>query len=689
MRLISALYFRQGVMAAAVLLVLTVLLTWPAASRLADGITDNLDGEFNAWVLDWDRHQLLSDPAHLFDANIFSPARYTLAFSENLLGEAVLGLPLSGVGFSYIQVYNWLLLLGFFSSALAAWALARTITGDALASLAAAAIFAFVPWRFAQISHIQFQWGAFLALTLLFLLRYLQRATRRDLALFGVFLLWNALANMHYAIFSVLLVLVVLAEDAARSGWRQRLRLYWRVGVVSLVAAALFLPIALMYWKAAALYGFKRTLVEAGAYSGRLGDFLDAGPSRLYGWMSKNRPDRREAFFPGLTALVVGAVGAARLAAGPFGRRARRLGFLLAGFGILIALGTNTPVYPALFRIGGLLLQAIRVPARGIVLFHLGLAMLAALGLSGLRSRFRSHLRYATVAVGVLVLAVTEYAAFPLVVFWADPRPAPVHRWIADAPFKGSLIELPFGLDYDIEYVFRSPTHFRPIVNGYSGFFPKEYDALNALFEKRPIPARAWQEVTRLGAKVVVYHTDLLTDAREVAYAQLLRSGVTSALLVPIRTFDHSGRKDFVFTVGAQPGLASPDQLDAARKEFDSYLSTADAQQARPFGWITFPADGQSVSADDVGLGWALARSGVSAVRLATDQGQCGQADYGVPHPGVPPAYPGFPDSDRAGFTFRIPSLPHGTHPLYLTLVGSDGAEAVIVRWIRVRRPRR
>jgi len=672
-----------------VLLILTTLLTWPAAFRLADGITDNLDAEFNAWVLDWDRHQLLSDPAHLFDANIFYPARYSLAFSENLLGEAVLGLPLSGFGFSYIQVYNILLLIGFLSSALAAWALARMITGDAIASLAAATVYAFVPWRFAQISHFQYQWGAFLALTLLFLLRYLQRAGRRDLVFFGVFLLWNALSNMHYAIFSVLLVLVVLAEDAARPGWRQRLPVYLRVAVASLVAAALFLPIALMYRKAAALYGFKRTLVEASFYSGRLSDFLDAGPSSLYNWISKSRLDRREAFFPGLTALILGGAGAARFAAGPFARRARKLGLLLAGLGVLIALGTNTPVYPALFRICSPLFQAIRVLARGIVLFHLGLAILAALGLSVLRSRFRSKTRYAAVTVGVLVLAVSEYAAFPLAVFWVDPRPALVHRWIALTPFKGSLIELPFGLDHDIEYVFRSPTHFRPIVNGYSGFFPKEYDALNALFEKRPIPTQAWQEVTRLGAKVVVYHTDLLTDAREVAYARLLRSGVTSALLVPIRTFDHSGRKDFVFTVGLQPpGLASPDQLDSARKEFDRYLSTADAQQVRPFGWIDFPTDGQSVSAGDAGLGWALARSGVLAVRLATDQGQCGQVDYGVPHPGVAQTHPGFPDSDRAGFTFRIPSLPHGAHPLYLTLVGSDGAEAVIVRWIRVRRPR-
>jgi len=679
---------RAAALAAAIFLLLTILLTWPAAFRLSDGITDNLDGELNAWILNWDYHQLLTDPGHLFDANIFYPARYALAFSENLLGVAILGFPLLMLGMSYIHVYNILLLLGFFSSGFAGWALAREITGDASASLVAGVLYAFVPWRFAQISHFQFQWGAFLALALLFLLRCLRDTSRRDLILYGSFLLWNALANLHYAIFSVLLVLIVLLEDASGSALRNRLPLYWRVALVSLIAAALFLPIALTYQKAATLHGLKRTLEEASSYCARPKDFLDAGGGNwLYGSLAKGLQDRREAFFPGLTALLLGAFGAT--SGGYLFRRVRRLGLLLAGIGILLALGTNTPVYPTLYRISGPLLQAIRVPARAIVLFHLGLGILAAIGLSALRVRVgRPVVRFA-IAAGLLGLVTIEYASVPLFVFWADARPAAVYRWIASAPLSGAVIEMPFGLDHDIEYVYRSPLHFRPLVNGYSGFFPKEYDALNALFEKRPIPAQAWQEVTRLGAKVAVYHTDLLTDAREVAYARLLRSAVTSAIIIPIRFFDHSGRKDFVFTVGMPPpGLASPDQVDSARKEFDSYLSTADAQQVRPFGWIDYPTDGQFVSPGDAGLGWALARSGVSAVRLATDQGQGGQADYGVPHPGVPKAYPGFPDSDRAGFSFHIPSLPHGAHPLYLTLVSRDGAEAVIVRWIRVRRPR-
>ena len=36
------------------------------------------------------------------------------------------------------------------------------------ASLVAGVVYAFVPWRLAQLPHVQFQWAAFLALLLLF-----------------------------------------------------------------------------------------------------------------------------------------------------------------------------------------------------------------------------------------------------------------------------------------------------------------------------------------------------------------------------------------------------------------------------------------------------------------------------------------------------------------------------------------
>ena len=43
-------------------------------------------------------HQLPRDPLHLFDANIFHPERNTLAFSEHMLPQALMGAPLLWLG---------------------------------------------------------------------------------------------------------------------------------------------------------------------------------------------------------------------------------------------------------------------------------------------------------------------------------------------------------------------------------------------------------------------------------------------------------------------------------------------------------------------------------------------------------------------------------------------------------------
>src|SRR5262249_49525615 len=146
---------RGVVPAAAFFLAATLLFSWPVAAHLNDGLADLWDAKLNAWILRWDYHQFLRDPFHLFDANTFYPSRFSLAFSENLLGASVFGFPLYAAGASTLTAYNVLFLLGMFLSALGAWALARYVTQDAVASCVAGLVYAFVPWRLSQVAHFQ------------------------------------------------------------------------------------------------------------------------------------------------------------------------------------------------------------------------------------------------------------------------------------------------------------------------------------------------------------------------------------------------------------------------------------------------------------------------------------------------------------------------------------------------------
>ena len=74
-------------------LALAVLHTWPLA--LAPGTlarNDTADTVLHEWTLAWLAHQIVRDPLHLFDANIFYPDQ--LAYSDHLFMPGILVAPL-------------------------------------------------------------------------------------------------------------------------------------------------------------------------------------------------------------------------------------------------------------------------------------------------------------------------------------------------------------------------------------------------------------------------------------------------------------------------------------------------------------------------------------------------------------------------------------------------------------------
>jgi len=78
--------------------VLTVAMTWPWVLHLRDAVSDPGDPYLNAWIMWWDYYQTFHDPVNLFHAPIFYPYSYTLAYSENNYGIALLFFPLYALG---------------------------------------------------------------------------------------------------------------------------------------------------------------------------------------------------------------------------------------------------------------------------------------------------------------------------------------------------------------------------------------------------------------------------------------------------------------------------------------------------------------------------------------------------------------------------------------------------------------
>src|SRR4029453_16202616 len=85
----------RAVVLCVVALAASVVMTWPLAAGIDRlGRTANSgDARVSVWNVAWVAHALLTDPADLFDANIFHPHRNTLAYSEANLAAGLIGLP--------------------------------------------------------------------------------------------------------------------------------------------------------------------------------------------------------------------------------------------------------------------------------------------------------------------------------------------------------------------------------------------------------------------------------------------------------------------------------------------------------------------------------------------------------------------------------------------------------------------
>ncbi|HEX6087496.1 MAG TPA: hypothetical protein VF266_23385, partial [Thermoanaerobaculia bacterium] len=278
-------------------LAMAIAMTWPLATQLSTTVPDLGDPLLNAWIIDWVCHALSTAPLSLFDGPMYWPARFSIAFSENMTGIALVVLPFHLAGVDAVAVYNIALLLGFAFSGYGAWVLCRVVTGNDVAALIGGVIHAFASFKIAHVQHLQIVWSGWLPLMLAALFLYWRRPSWKYAALLGGAFLMNGLTNIHWLLFGGFALAVTIAFR--RDEWR-------KLFVALAVASLLLLPILIPYQLVASEYGARRTSFEARLGSAAPGHWL-VGSSRnlLYGrFFSDWRTDERE-LFPGIIALAL------------------------------------------------------------------------------------------------------------------------------------------------------------------------------------------------------------------------------------------------------------------------------------------------------------------------------------------------------------------------------------------------
>ena len=185
--------------------------------------------------------------------------------------------------------------------------------------------------------------------------------------------------------------------------------------------------------------------------------------------------------------------------------------------------------------------DGLRVPARFAMVAVLMLSVLGGLGAAAI-ARYRSGRVVLALAAAMFLF---EAGASPFVVNGTSPirdfhdpppqlaspaRAPKVYDAVSTLPKTAVLAELPFGQhDYDLRAMYYSIDRWRPILNGYSGFFPPHYGrAIVGLTDVPRHPEISVATVRELGATHVVIHEGAYLDVEgRDTTAALQRLGAT------------------------------------------------------------------------------------------------------------------------------------------------------------------
>jgi hypothetical protein len=313
------------------------------ATHLYSDLGDPL---LNAAVLEWSaRHVPLSQAWWNFPS--FAPLSGVTAFTEHLLAAYPLAAPVIWLTGNPVLACNVVMLLAFPLNGLAAYVLARALTGSSAAAWVGGLAFAFAPYMSVHLSHVQTLIAFGMPMALLGLHRYIDAAAGagfsrlKALLLFGIGWLITALSNAYMLVFFPLLVVFWCV-------WFVRPR-EWKRLVPPVVTAVVFtlpvLPLLAGYHERQTAYGLTRTITEIRAFSADVAGL--AGISHRE-WLWRGilpHTFEESSLFPGFTILVLAivAVRLARAGAAPPPDRDRlslasRRFFVVAGVAMLIAL---------------------------------------------------------------------------------------------------------------------------------------------------------------------------------------------------------------------------------------------------------------------------------------------------------------------------------------------------------------
>jgi hypothetical protein len=531
-------------------LVLAIFMTWPLAAGLgSQGRTQSVDadGQYSIWNIAWVSRTLIADPRHLFDANIFYPHRTTLAYSEANLLPGALGVPVYWLTRNPWLTTNVVMLVAFASAFGCAYFFLRHLSGDRRAAAAGAILYAFCPYVFSHLSHIQLLFTGGIPLSMLMVHRVADEAEGGNAAASNRKMFWRGVALgaalaaqtlscAYYGIFAGLMVgFATLAFAVTRGLFASKP--YWiAIATGALTSLAVALPLLTPYVRVQAETGFGRTIADAARWSAAPRDYL-VSSAHAHAWLfalvRRWGPWSGDALFPGFLAVALGFAGATIAVRNPTRLSRDRETVLLYGTLGVLALWASFGPAAGLYRVLYYLptFSFLRAPSRMGLVVVMALAVFASIALRALFAALPAVRRNLAAAI-VCAMAIADLTLVPIRWYRAPVLPssyltlaASPRAPVAEFPFYGERIAFPLHA----QYMLFSTSHWMPLVNGYSDVIPRDFREAAAVLDSFPSDD-AFRVLARHRVRYIAIHWDMFGGRQQEIrnrlepYAPILRT---------------------------------------------------------------------------------------------------------------------------------------------------------------------
>ncbi len=507
---------------------------WPLPVQMLNWLPDTGDPVLNTWILSWDTHALLTNPLQLFNANTFYPLQNSLALSEHMLPHVLIFAPVYLITNNPILASNILYFCAFFLTGLSMFWLVKELTGDYWAALFAGIAFTFCPSRMAQLGHVQLLTFFYMPLVFLFFERFRKSLSWKHGILFAIFLLLQTLCSYYLGYFTVIGIFLYGSWYLVKDKLYQKSSFIFKSLVLGMFYFAGVMSLTWPYLIVKKQWNLTRTLSDlfqgsvdlctsyfVTPYSNLLyGSFSEAVNQDRYFWELPN--------FPGIVVILLTLTGLFLFLKYRDKYRFNRGPFVLIGVvAFILSLGPflifnkhvtffQLPYFWFYDIVPGF--SSLRVPARLGVMVMFVLTIISAYTIAELHqfNLPKTLQKYSLIPLALIFLMLCENINIPIhtepISFNNSPSRRDMLRLKDDTsakailhfPIYNNLLENKLGHRI-YEYMLLSTIHWKPIVNGFSGYYPQITREMVSVGHEFYKPANTWA-LAAMGVNRVVVH---------------------------------------------------------------------------------------------------------------------------------------------------------------------------------------